>query len=166
MKLEEIKNQPEIIVLIGLPGSGKSTWRDKMLNQSHADYIVISSDDEIEQLAKADGTDYSSGFKKYIGKATAISKQKFKKAVNNNKNIIWDQTNLTPKKRKSIISQVPDHYKKIAVAFEVTQDELDNRLKQREQDTGKHIPPDVMKNMANSYIPPTKEEGFDEVFVT
>lgn len=163
MKLQDVKAGPEIIVMIGLPGSGKSTWRDNMLANSPDSYVVISSDDELESMADHEGISYSEAHKKYIGKSTAISKQKFREAINKGKNIIWDQTNLSPKKRKGILNQVPASYKKTAIAFEVTSEELKQRLAKREQETGKHIPPHVMKNMARAYRPPTKEEGFDNV---
>lgn len=163
MRLEAVNNGPEIIVMTGLPASGKSTWRDSFLAKSPKEYVIISSDDEIEQMAAADGTTYSAGFDKYIGKATAITKQKFREAVNSGSNIIWDQTNLSPKKRRSILDQVPDTYRKVAVVFEITDAELKQRLEKRERETGKHIPPQVMKNMANSYLPPTKQEGFDKI---
>ena len=163
MKLEDVKTGPEIIVLIGLPGSGKSTWRDNMLANSPETYVVVSSDDELERMADHEGISYNEAFKKYIGKSTAISKQKFREAVNKGENIIWDQTNLSLKKRRGILNQVPAGYRKTAVAFGVTSAELNQRLKNREAETGKHIPPKVIKDMARSYRPPTKEEGFDNV---
>jgi heterogeneous nuclear ribonucleoprotein U-like protein 1 len=163
MKLDNVKTNPEIIVMVGLPGSGKSTWRDNFL--SDKSYVIVSSDDEIEAMAAADGTDYNRGFQNYIGKATAISQQKFKEAVNTHKNIIWDQTNLNPKKRKGILQQVPKHYKKIAVVFEVDPDELQSRLDKREKSTGKRIPSNVMQSMAKSYVKPSRAEGFDEVII-
>jgi heterogeneous nuclear ribonucleoprotein U-like protein 1 len=163
MKLEDVKTGPEIIVMVGLPGSGKSTWSDNMLANSPDSYVVVSSDDELERMADHEGISYGEAHKKYIGKAVSISKQKFREAVNKGENIIWDQVNLSPKKRRSILNQVPASYKKTAVAFEVTASELNQRLAKREQETGKHIPPHVMKNMAKTYRPPTKEEGFDNV---
>lgn len=163
MKLEDVNTQPEIIVLIGLPGSGKSTWRAKMLAKTDKDYIIVSSDDEIERMAKAENITYDEIFKKALGAATHALKQKFKDAINNGRNIIWDQTNLSLKKRRGILQQVPANYRKIAVSFEITTDELQKRLDKREKETGKSIPPKVLKGMANSYVPPSKEEGFDEV---
>lgn len=162
-QLREQSDQPTIIVMIGLPGSGKSTWRDNLIASSDVDYVIVSSDDEIERLGKADGMNYTQAFDKYVGSATKIMKEKFREAVNNDENIIWDQTNLSPKKRRGILQQVPRHYRKIAVAFEVTDQELEDRLSRREKETGKHIPPKVIKDMAQSYVPPTKQEGFDEV---
>lgn len=166
MKLHHLKEsdeQPTIIVMVGLPGSGKSTWRDRMTAASDVDWVIVSSDDEIERLASADGLDYTQGFDKYVGKATGIMKQKFREAVNKGKSIIWDQTNMTPKKRKGILNQIPDNYRKVAVVFEVDDAELQKRLSNREKETGKHIPPHVIKSMAQSYVPPTKQEGFDEI---
>lgn len=168
MKLNEIKDenqQPEIIVLIGLPGSGKSTWKEKMLSKAGSDYTVISSDDIIEDFAEKEGKSYTKVFDKYIGRASKMAKQKFNEAIKNHENVIWDQTNLSEKKRRGILSQVPDGYKKIAVAFEVNDEELKRRLDKRASETGKEIPDHVLKNMAQSYQPPSESEGFDEVFI-
>mgnify|MGYP003652285438 CR=1 FL=1 len=154
-----------LIVLIGLPGSGKSTWRDDFLSKTDKEFVIISSDDEIESLCKAEGLTYTDGFDKFVGRATMIIKQKFKEAVNTGKNVIWDQTNMSVKKRRGILQKVPEGYRCEAVSFEVTLEELNSRLTKREAETGKHIPPFVIKSMANSYVPPTKSEGFDKVTI-
>lgn len=163
MLLEDL--QPEIIVLIGLPGSGKTTWRDKMLAKSDLNYVIVSSDDEIQRMAAADDKTYDQGFEKFMGKATGLMKQKFRDAVNSNRSIIYDQTNMSPKKRRGILQQIPSNYRKVAVAFEVDEEELNARLNKRAEETNKTIPPHVMKSMARSYVPPSKEEGFDEVYI-
>jgi hypothetical protein len=61
------------------------------------------------------------------------------------------------------LQQIPSNYKKVAIVFEIDDDELNRRLNERSNATGKTIPPHVIKSMAQSYIPPTKSEGFDEV---
>jgi len=157
--------QPTLIVLIGLPASGKSTYRDAFVAKSDKEFEIISSDDEIERLCLDAGTTYSEGFDRFIGKATGIIKQKFREAVNNGKNVIWDQTNLTGKKRRGILNKLPTGYRREAVSFEVTLEELNARLTKREAETGKHIPDFIVKKMANSYVPPTKGEGFDKVTI-
>jgi predicted kinase len=163
MKFVTETTQPILIVMVGLPGSGKSTWINSMLESTDSEYVVVSSDNVIEQLAEVAGLDYNSGFDKFIGKATGIMKQNFREAVNKGKNIIWDQTNMSQKKRRGILKQVPDDYFKVAVVFELTEEELKNRLEQRRLDNGKTIPWGVVKNMANAYSPPTEAEGFDEI---
>lgn len=154
-----------LIVLVGLPGSGKSTWREIFLSKTDKEFVIVSSDDEIEILCAEEGIDYATGFDKYVGRATKIMKQKFQEAVNTGMNVIWDQTNMTAKKRRGILQKIPNDYRCEVVTFEVTLEELTNRLAKRESETGKHIPDFVIKNMARSYVPPTKKEGFDKVTV-
>ena len=118
MKLSNIKefeSRPEILVLIGLPGVGKSTF----INKNYNNHVIISSDNIIEKYAKEEGKTYSDVFHNYIGRATSEMKEDFQRAIENNENIIWDQTNLTKKKRRGILNQIPSHYKKIAVVFDV-----------------------------------------------
>ena len=166
MNINEVKDdRPEIIVFIGLPGSGKSTYIKEMLSTSNVDYVIVSSDNEIERLAEEAGLDYNSGFDRFIGKATMLMKQTFRNALNNGSNIIWDQTNLSVKKRRGILQKIPDNYRKSAIAFDLTGEELQHRLDKREKETGKSIPPYIVKSMAKSYSPPTKEEGFDSVLI-
>lgn len=161
MKLSTIKTQPTIYVLVGLPASGKSTWiRENMDPQN---FVIVSSDDEIDKHAKSKGLTYSDVFDSYIKTATKIMNETFRVAISERKSIIWDQTNMTIKKRKNILSQVPRNYGKIAVVFRIDDDELDRRLLKRAQDEGKHIPQHVIQSMAKSFEMPTTEEGFDKV---
>jgi len=163
MKIEFNEDTPIIIVMTGLPGSGKSTWRDLFLKDYKRDYVIVSSDDEIERMAAEVGLNYTDGFEQFVGPASRICKEKFREAVNNSVDIIWDQTNLTPKKRRSILSQLKKGYESYSVVFEITTSELEKRLAKRERETGKHIPPKVIKDMANTYIPPSTAEGFKKV---
>lgn len=162
MKIEDVVERPTIYVLIGLPGSGKSTWTRKQLNDGK-DYVVVSSDDIIEELGAKDGLNYSEAFKLYSGQATGMMKQRARDALSSGKNVIWDQTNMSKKKRRGILQQVPNNYIKIAVDFDVDDKELFRRLEDRANKTGKRIPRDVVMSMAQSYEPPTRDEGFDKV---
>ena len=163
MKLTEIHNktQPIAYVLVGLPGSGKSTWM-RGVNQN-GDFVIVSSDDEIEKHAKDRGLTYSDVFDSYVKTATSLMNAKFKEAVAANQNIIWDQTNMTSKKRKGILQQIPRGYRKIAVVFQIDDQELERRLTKREQDEGKAIPKHIIYSMAKSFEMPTTAEGFDQI---
>ena len=46
-----IIKQHHAIFLIGLPGSGKSTWANDYI-KNHSDYIILSSDAFIEKLGE------------------------------------------------------------------------------------------------------------------
>lgn len=164
MKSEDFKiTKPVIYVLIGLPGSGKSTWMKSLMNSSDKEFVLVSSDAEIDKIANEMNKTYSEIFDEYIGKATGLMKNTAKNAINLNKNIVWDQTNMSKKKRKGILQTLSDDYYKIAVDFTVDPKELERRLEKRAKETGKFIPKNVIDSMGKSYQSPSKDEGFDEI---
>lgn len=142
-------------MLIGVPGSGKTTW---IKNNKH-DAVVLSTDDKIEAEAARVGKTYSEVFQDTIKHAISAMDTDMIKAVRNRQDIIWDQTNLTAKSRKVKLSQIPKDYHKVAVYFPVPKD-LRDRLASR---PGKTIPEPIILSMINQLQPPTKEEGFDEI---
>ncbi len=159
MKLENIKS-PTIYVLVGPPGSGKSTW---IRSNCDSSFVVISTDDELELIAKSMNSTYNEIHSTKYKQAEATAKSKFAKAIKDNKNIVWDQTNMGSKKRRGILSSVPGRYRKVAVVFNVEREELDKRLEKRRQETGKHIPKSVVDDMINRYEYPSTQEGFNEI---
>jgi predicted kinase len=147
-------------MLVGLPGSGKSTW---IKSKTDRKYAVVSSDDIIERIAKEQGLTYSDVFQSAVKTATKEMEQNFKNAMESRDHIIWDQTNLSSKKRKGVLSQLPKDYKRVAVVFQTPMDVIEDRLVKRAKETGKHIPKAVVLNMLKSFEIPTVAEGFDDV---
>jgi predicted kinase len=164
MKISNVNDiQPEIYILVGLPGSGKSTWVNSKIRNSPISYDIVSSDNIIEKIAKKQNKTYSEVF---VDNASYANKQiwiDFKNAINSNHSIIWDQTNMSIKKRSDILRKVPENYKKIAVVFNLDDDELIKRLDARAKSEGKTIPSHIILNMKNQYQEPTKNEGFDDI---
>lgn len=161
---------PEIIMMVGLPGSGKSTYLKPYKTfvengefVEHKQYVIISTDDIIQEEADRTGKTYSELWKSMIGPATATADKQFKDALAEGKNIIWDQTNVSAKKRINVLRQVPDSYHKTANVFIVSLETLKERLTKRGQETGKHIPFNVVMDMHKRFEMPTGAEGFDEI---
>ena len=148
-------------MLIGVPGSGKSTW---VANQEWAkDIPVVSSDKFIDEHAAKEGKTYNDVFADYVKIATRLMDNQVLICKANNTDIIWDQTNTSAKSRKAKLDKL-DGYEKIAVYFPTPEkEELDNRLAQR---VGKHIPSSVMSSMIANLEVPTEEEGFNEIWFT
>lgn len=164
MLLSEVAGgtQPEIIILVGLPGSGKSTYIKQL--QHKRDYVVLSTDDIFDRFASDAGISYNQAFKTLPYKdAEREMFSDLREALSQKKNIIVDQTNMTIKSRARKLSAVPKGYKKTAVVFSVDDKELQRRLDQREREIGKSIPADVIKTMKASFQPPSQAEGFDEI---
>ena len=160
MDLHWIKKMPTLYMLIGVPGSGKSTW---VANQNF-DWNrtrIISTDNIIDRQAQAMGKTYSEVFDELIKGATQQMNQDLRQAITDGADIVWDQTNLVPKSRANKLAQIPKNYRKVAVYF-TTPDtkELDRRLANR---PGKTIPAHVITSMVSQLQPPTTAEGFDEV---
>ncbi len=157
-------SSPEFIMLVGLPGSGKSTYIQRILIEyPEKEYIVLSTDNIIEAWGSAEGLTYTQAFNKFnFKKAQSAFNVQFRQALNAHANIIVDRTNLTPKGRAKMLSQVLSDYKKIAVVFEVESNELKRRLNERAEKTGKFIPEKVVAQMMASYQPPSRSE-FDVI---
>lgn len=152
-----------ITVMVGLPGSGKSTVIDQLI--INHDCFIYSTDNYIEQAASDQGLTYNQVFKDQIDNATKSMNLQLQKAIDAKQNIIWDQTNMTPKKRKAILSKISKSYKKICVVLPPPQNddeknELNRRLNSR---PGKTIPDNIIASMTASYVEPSLDEGFDEI---
>ena len=146
-------------MMIGVPGSGKSTW---IANQNWIqDCVIVSTDNLIEAEAERQGKTYNEVFKDYIDTATGMMREQVAAAVAEGRDIIWDQTNTVAKSRKGKLTLVKG-YRKIAVVFAVPEPaELEQRLAGR---PGKTIPGHVLDTMIKGFAVPTEEEGFDEIW--
>jgi predicted kinase len=145
--------------LIGVPGSGKSTWvaeQDWALTCS-----CISTDKWVEIYAKEVGRTYSEVFVDFMPTAVKMMADDVVKAREEGKDVIWDQTSTTVKSRARKFNMLPD-YEHIAVVFKTPEHkELMRRLMSR---PGKEIPDHVIYSMIGTWEEPTAEEGFKEIW--
>jgi tRNA uridine 5-carbamoylmethylation protein Kti12 len=151
-------------MLVGVPGSGKSTYLNNLESTVLKDvpYYVASSDRFIEAWAEQEGLTYQEVFKTRADEAMSLMYDEVMEAIKSNLDVYWDQTNLTIKSRRKKLALFPEHYRKTAVYFPVPTD-LQERLNNREKETGKHIPENVVGQMIIYTSEPTHDEGFDEL---
>lgn len=155
--------KPIAYMLIGVPGSGKSTWAEQYLAR---DFKLVSSDEYIEKAAAAMGKTYGDVFKQSIDAATKWMNDSIRTYTEACQNIVWDQTNLTMKARRPKIDKlIAAGYDVIAVTFEVPDADLEHRRHLRERATGKAIPPSILESMGKTYVRPTRLEGFSKVIL-
>jgi predicted kinase len=148
-------------MLCGIPTSGKSTYvAHRIIDSASFDFTVLSTDLYIENRARDNDITYDEAFNAYIKDAQRRLTFDLERAILGNRDIIWDQTNLTPKARKGKLSLVPAHYEKVAVWFSVS---LEDAMIRNQTRPGKVIPPVVLKSMFRSFTPPTESEGFDQI---
>lgn len=146
-------------MLCGVPTSGKSTYVNKLLAMTYwKNSVVLSTDYYIEFYAKEQGKTYNEVFDEHIKEATQMMDKLLKFAIDQGKDIIWDQTNLTAGTRKKKLRRLPPEYHRGVIYFEVSLEEALERNNHRE---GKFIPKDILKRMWHQFEIPTVSEGFE-----
>ncbi len=157
-----------LTILVGLPGSGKSTYLNFVDDPEFGgDVFVYSTDNYIEAQAKAVGKTYNDMFRDHINEATKHMNDVLAIAISAGIDVYWDQTNMSSKKRKGILSKFPKNYRKECWCVRVPQTaeewaELDRRLASR---PGKTIPHHIIEAMTDSYVEPELDEGFDKITI-
>lgn len=158
-------SNPICYVMVGLPASGKSTRVQAMCDMD-LDVFVYSTDNYIEQCATVNGWTYDEAFSEFIEPATKNMNEMMEVAIRCRQNVIWDQTNLSTKKRSKAINRMKQAgYTVNCECFlppENVEDitEWNRRLHSR---PGKTIPEHIIANMVKTYVVPTVCEGFDSV---
>lgn len=160
---EKANPSPQAIILVGLPGTGKSTFRKERLVPSlkyrHRSFAIYSTDDYLEEIAVRDGITYSEAFDKRFKEAKKYAQEALDIGISYGADLIFDQTNLSEAKRKTIIDKLPHTYARSCVYFEPQlsgQHEamLDGRK-------NKVIPKKVIEDMRKQYVRPYAAEGYD-----
>jgi predicted kinase len=149
----------KVYVMVGVPGSGKSTW---IANQLWVkDCVIVSTDDYVERFARRMGKTYSEVFDTVMKRCVRLMMRRVEWARDQDKDIIWDQTSTSVVSRMRKFSALPD-YEHIAVVFKTPEwPELKRRLTSR---PGKHIPRKVVKSMIHNFDMPTEDEGYTEIW--
>lgn len=154
---------PTCYQLVGVPGSGKTTWVESQIWACHC--VHISTDAFVERFARKMGKTYSEVFHEVMPRCIRLMMRAVNKARSEKRDIIWDQTSTTIVSRIRKFSALPD-YDHIAIVFPTPEkSELERRLASR---PGKTIPIEVVEQMAFDLEmePPTEEEGFREIWRT
>ena len=145
-----------IHLLVGIPGSGKSTYAKKLKEDLKCD--VISTD-----TVRNEHPDWEE---------PAIWVEVYQRAANalkNNVDVIFDATNPTEKVRKRFIEKVSEHQVKVVMGayfFDTPWEECKERvIKRNSMPNERFLPPEVVESYGKSVTKPSLEEGFQFVKV-
>lgn len=150
---------PFVIILSGIPMSGKSTW----VRENYPDVLSISRDELVMEVA---GTrDYNLAFKTVDQKAVdKLLAKRITDAATQKVDVIIDMTNLSRKVRVKNLSYFSNDYYKVSVVLPILDsEEYKRRNDFRSINENKFIPPFVIKSMMDSFVFPTDDEGFDKI---
>lgn len=160
-----VYNPPTLYMMVGLPGSGKSTACMNMIRKNQRASMLLSTDNYIETRAAQLGKSYAEIFEDTIKDATANLEYGLKLCVEHDWDIYWDQTNLGVATRAKKLARIPDHYYKAAFVYEVDDEQLKHRLENRHVTDGKFISWNLIESMKRTYErPDLSTDAFDMIF--
>lgn len=154
-----------VYILIGLPGSGKTTWASKKcFNEENT---IIVSRDALRSMIKANKYVFD---KKYESLICQINDDAFYTALRGEFDIILDETNISMIRRKSLVSIIKEYdffYKNktkiVYVMFTEQTNNLENRMKE-DRGYSKETWNNVINLMKNNFDYPDKQyEEYDEL---
>lgn len=152
-------------LMVGLPGSGKSTASEKLI-EDMTELSIVSADYFIEQHAKEKNKTYQKAYFSFGEQAEKLMKQQVQQLIKENKNFIWDQTHVYVSTRKKKITMLTQKgYQVIAIVVELSSDELNRRLNKREKETGKKVSQKIIQTMLGNYTRPSYDEGFSDIYL-
>ena len=148
-----------LYIMIGLPGSGKDTAIKTILNditpEKQLETIVLSSDDVRKELfGWEDQTKNGLVFQEM--------NKRCKEALINNKNVIYNATNLNKKRRISLIREMKKYINNVyAVLCLCPVGTIYDRNFTRYE---RHIPEDKLLQMFRMMDVPLMYEGYEKIF--
>lgn len=146
-----MKNKPNFVMMVGLPGSGKTYWAEKYLVQQG--YVRFGSDDIREEMG--DINDQSKNALVFD-----ILHERVIDALKDGKNTVMDATNLSRKRRISFLKKLEgiDCIKHCIITMLPYEDCILADQK-RERSVGET----VINKMIRNFETPSIMEGFDKV---
>lgn len=159
----------EVIMMVGLPASGKTTWAEKWIKE-HPEkrYVLLGTNLALDQM-KVPGLlrkhNYGERFDRLMDRATGIFNTLLSRAANTDRNFIIDQTNVYRSARKRKLRSFAN-FRKIAVVVFTKPEVLKIRSQKRFKEMGKEVPADAVNQMLANFVLPTSKDmrGSDEYF--
>ena len=145
---------PKLEILIGLPGSGKSTYAMEK-HKANRNSVYLSSDNIRGELYGNESIQGSPA------EVFALMQSRAIEALKSGRDVFYDATNLTRKDRAGILTATPRYvYKQATVVF-TPYEMCIERDTLRERSVGKEI----IDKMIRRFQPPFYDEGFDFIHV-
>jgi predicted kinase len=147
-------NKPVLAVMIGISGSGKSTYANGLKTSINAELVET---DAIRLELTGNSEDQSQNARVF-----EIARKRINDILSQGKNAIIDATSLSIKERKDWIEIGKANNAEIRAYFIDTPVSICKSQNNKRQ---RKVPEWVIDRQAGKLFPPTKSEGFDSVTV-
>jgi len=163
----EKREECEMIMMIGLPASGKTAWVNKLVAESpDKHYNVIGTSTLISKMTvegEPRKKHHKGKWDQVIQKATRCLQDMLRVAATRRRNIIIDQTNVYPNAQKRKVRPF-EGFQRRAVVIVPSDEDYKARAKAQEEAESKDVPESaVMEMKANFALPPAEDTPFSEI---
>ncbi len=142
-----------LYVMVGIPGSGKSTVANTIIAEDKNEAIWVSTDKIREELGSA--TYDASLNSEVFGRAFTQTSH----ALKEGKDVVFDATSISVSSRIALVRRFHNLAKCVAVYVSAPIEVCKERNAQR----SRSIPNDIIDRMARFFTAPTYDEGFSEI---
>ena len=146
-----------LVVTVGLPSSGKTSWVDDFIGENQGKAIDVISSDKIREEVFNDIEDQN-----HNSEVFDLMKRRTKESLSQGHVVIYEATNISSKRRRALLKELNKYYDKAICLFKykrLTACQIDNEKRDRE------VPSNVIDRMYRNFEIPHKSEGFDEIIV-
>lgn len=157
----------ELIMMVGLPASGKTTWVNKFIKENpYKNYNIIGTTAILNKMTgegKPRKEVHEGKWENLIREVTSCTHDILALAAKRRRNIIIDHPNIYPNAQKTNTSRFAG-FKKKAVVVVPSEELYKERSKSQEEEGNKNFPEGVVMELkANFVIPSEEDSGFNEV---
>ncbi|KAM0910417.1 hypothetical protein ACQ4PT_014153 [Festuca glaucescens] len=151
----------ELLMMVGLPAAGKTTWAEKWIKEHQEKRFVLLGTDLALKQMKLVGllgkTCHDERFDHFMDRATTIFKTLLHRASKINHNYIVDRMHLNKIERIRTLSHF-EKYRKTAVVVLTSPQELKNRSAKRFRETWKEVPSETVDKLTATFVLPLSKD--------
>ena len=145
------QNKPYWIQVIGIPGSGKTTFVEMLSKrlEFRRPYTLASNDTFMDQIPEYQAmADRALAFQTFEGPARALVFELFKKLIAQKNDVLYEHSTSYPPVRDLMYYIKQSGFTFVLVRITVPLDVAKRRAHQREAETNRHIPESVIDERA------------------
>lgn len=143
-------------ILVGIPGSGKSRYATTvLLPERGQDNTVLINTDEIRKELCGNEEDQSKN-----GRVFETAFRRLRAALKDEKNVIFDATNMNRRSRRGILNQIPKHLQVATQAHVVLASPEQAEANQEKR--SRKVPTEVIHKFLKMFEIPEQREGLTE----